>query len=226
MEEELEQRVEQLIEEKTGDEEVDREQLKQEIIEELDSKSEEEKKSLVEKVSKGNVSRRDFLKTLGLGAGGLALSSSVAAPWSLWRPENKGPSGIDADTVDGKESDQLGGVPSGVIMAWSGTTSDIPAGWVLCDGNNSTPDLRNRFVTGAGSSYSAGNTGGASTVQLSESELAIHTHQIPETSVTGGSETALTSGDTTDPYDSGSAGGDQAHENRPPYHALAYIMKT
>lgn len=110
MEEKLEQRVEELIDEKTGDEEdVDREQLKQEILEELDSRSEEERKSLVEKVSKGKVSRRDFLKTLGLGAGGLALSSSVAGGWSLWRPQKKGVSDINADTVDGKNASELGG---------------------------------------------------------------------------------------------------------------------
>ena len=42
-----------------------------------------------------------------------------------------------------------GGVPSGGIILWSGTVSTIPSGWYLCDGNNSTPDLRNKFVIGA-----------------------------------------------------------------------------
>jgi hypothetical protein len=42
------------------------------------------------------------------------------------------------------------GVPAGTIVMWSGTTGDIPTGYVLCDGNNSTPDLRDRFVFGAG----------------------------------------------------------------------------
>jgi hypothetical protein len=37
-------------------------------------------------------------------------------------------------------------VPSGAIMMWSGSEASIPAGWVLCNGSNSTPDLRNRFV--------------------------------------------------------------------------------
>jgi hypothetical protein len=44
---------------------------------------------------------------------------------------------------------------------WSGSVVSIPAGWALCDGSNSTPDLRNRFVIGAGSTYSVGNTGGS-----------------------------------------------------------------
>jgi microcystin-dependent protein len=38
---------------------------------------------------------------------------------------------------------------TGMIMMWSGTIATIPSGWVLCDGNNSTPDLRNRFIIGA-----------------------------------------------------------------------------
>lgn len=54
-------------------------------------------------------------------------------------------------------------VPTGAIMMWSGASSAIPTGWVLCDGTNSTPDLRNRFVIGAGSTYAVGATGGSST---------------------------------------------------------------
>jgi hypothetical protein len=38
---------------------------------------------------------------------------------------------------------------SGMIMMWSGTIATIPSGWVLCNGSNSTPDLRNKFVIGA-----------------------------------------------------------------------------
>ncbi len=52
---------------------------------------------------------------------------------------------------------------SGMILLWSGSTGSIPSGFVLCNGSNSTPDLRDRFVVGAGNSYSVGNTGGATT---------------------------------------------------------------
>ena len=38
---------------------------------------------------------------------------------------------------------------AGMIMLWSGSSATIPSGWLLCDGSNSTPDLRNRFVVGA-----------------------------------------------------------------------------
>ena len=41
------------------------------------------------------------------------------------------------------------GIPSGCILLWSGSVSNIPSGWYLCNGQNSTPDLRNRFVIGA-----------------------------------------------------------------------------
>ena len=51
-------------------------------------------------------------------------------------------------------------VPSGAIIMWSGSIGSIPAGYYICDGNNGTPDLRDRFVVGAGNTYAVGNTGG------------------------------------------------------------------
>lgn len=45
---------------------------------------------------------------------------------------------------------KLHGIPAGVVMLWSGTAANIPAGWFLCNGLNGTPDLRNKFVRGAG----------------------------------------------------------------------------
>jgi microcystin-dependent protein len=63
--------------------------------------------------------------------------------------------------------------PSGGIIMWSGQEADIPSGWVLCNGANSTPDLRNRFVVGAGtgSSYSVNDTGGSN-----DATLVSHSH--------------------------------------------------
>ncbi|MBI4717017.1 MAG: tail fiber protein [Planctomycetes bacterium] len=52
------------------------------------------------------------------------------------------------------------GVPAGVIVMWSGTRSNIPSGWALCDGANGTPDLRDRFVYGISASEEPGSTGG------------------------------------------------------------------
>jgi microcystin-dependent protein len=149
-------------------------------------------------------------------------------------------------------------VPSGGIIMWSGSIAAIPTGWVLCNGSNSTPDLRNRFVVGAGSSYNPGNTGGASTVALSTANLPAHNHSASSSSTVsdpGHSHSYINSGAnysndyspysgpsvnnetrTTSPATTGisvststtigNTGSGTAHENRPPYYALAYIMKT
>lgn len=68
------------------------------------------------------------------------------------------------------------GVPVGGIILWSGLLTDIPDGWALCNGLNGTPDLRDRFVVGAGTSYNPGGTGGANTVALSINEIPSHAH--------------------------------------------------
>lgn len=51
----------------------------------------------------------------------------------------------------------------GLIVAWAGTLASIPAGWVLADGQNGTPDLRGWFLKGAPSGGNPGGTGGTST---------------------------------------------------------------
>lgn len=65
------------------------------------------------------------------------------------------------------------GVPSGVITMWSGAISNIPEGWAICDGSNGTPDLRNRFVVGAGGTYAVEQRGGSTTKNIN------HTHSTP-----------------------------------------------
>ena len=164
------------------------------------------------------------------------------------------------------------GVPSGCILLWSGAENVIPSGFVLCDGTNSTPDLRDRFVVGAGSGYSPGNSGGNSSVTLSTSQLPSHNHSVSvsgttstksltgditkisecynvagaatgvftkkgtgNSPVTGSSSNSPTAGvDFDASHDhtfsasgtSGNEGSGSAIENRPPYYALCYIMKT
>ena len=71
---------------------------------------------------------------------------------------------------------------AGMIMLWSGSSATIPSGWLLCDGSNSTPDLRNRFVVGATSTYAVGATGGsANAIVVSHN----HTATVATTSLTG-----------------------------------------
>lgn len=66
---------------------------------------------------------------------------------------------------------------TGTVVAWHGMLSDIPAGWVLCDGNNGTQDLRNKFIKPP-SSYGSGSgdTGGNNTISLSQSQIPSHKH--------------------------------------------------
>jgi len=71
---------------------------------------------------------------------------------------------------------------SGMIMLWSGSSASIPSGWLLCNGSNSTPDLRNRFVVGAGDTYAVGATGGsANAITVAHT----HTGTTNSTSLTG-----------------------------------------
>ncbi len=154
-------------------------------------------------------------------------------------------------SVDGTNG---GIVPSGAIIMWSGAANAIPNGYVLCDGNNSTPDLRNRFVVGAGSgsSYSVDDTGGAASVTLATANLPSHSHTVSGTTgndshshtipsassigsgsrVTSQNSTGNTATTTSDTHShsfsatTSNVGSGTAHENRPPYYALCYIMKS
>ena len=69
-------------------------------------------------------------------------------------------------------------VPSGLIAIWSGSTGSIPSGWLLCNGSNGTPDLRNSFILGAGNTYAVGATGGST-----DAIVVSHTHAATSTSV-------------------------------------------
>jgi len=132
----------------------------------------------------------------------------------------------------------IAGVPTGLISMWSGSVAAIPGGWQLCDGTNGTPDLRDRFIVGAGSSYAPGNTGGQNAVTLGIGEMPNHTHgmnyQQKNVEDTGGAPVSDMrfggdpDGGFTNYFDQFGnitfTGGNGAHENRPPYYALAYIM--
>jgi hypothetical protein len=143
------------------------------------------------------------------------------------------------------------GFPSGGIVLWSGSVASIPSGWFLCDGSNSTPDLRNRFVVGAGSTYAVGATGGSA-----NATLVSHTHTATSvvtdpghTHITGGSYVTNDGGVSEGPYGgpgtyeyrndvasnvtsitvattNSTEGSSATNANLPPYYALAYIMKA
>lgn len=108
-------------------------------------------------------------------------------------------------------------VPTGVIVMWHGLLSAIPSGWVLCDGTNSTPDLRDKFVVGAASGDNPGTTGGA----LSKTSAG-HTHSFNNSAASSGGRL------TTDPaYHTEIVSATVTISDiRPPFYAIAFIMKT
>lgn len=148
--------------------------------------------------------------------------------------------GGEADTLNGKSAEEIisecskAAVPTGCIVIWSGSTSEVPSNWNLCDGTNGTPNLQDKFVLCAGSSYAVGATGGEATHILTTSEMPSHSHvqitgsrdngdgSYSGTYVAGNSNPMA---QANSPYSTASTGGSSAHNNMPPYYALAYIMK-
>jgi len=102
----------------------------------------------------------------------IQLGTSGRPPQEIWLTEGFSYKFIltDSDNVQIATYDNLYGIlgtsaavspiPSGSIIMWSGSIGAIPTGYYLCNGSNGTPDLRDRFVVGAGNSYAVGNTGG------------------------------------------------------------------
>jgi hypothetical protein len=143
--------------------------------------------------------------------------------------------------------------PTGGIILWSGSVASIPSGWALCNGSNGTPDLRNRFVVGAGSTYAVAATGGsANAIVVAHTHTATstssvsdpgHTHTLPTSGTSGGyngrllggtggdqAPIAVSNSNTTGISVStstsvASTGSSGTNANLPPYYALAYIMK-
>ena len=129
-------------------------------------------------------------------------------------------------------------IVAGMILSWSGAISAIPSGWVICDGNNSTPNLTDRFIIHAsadsGDTYDVSDTGGSTTSgghSLSIAELASHSHTYTRTNLGGGGDDdnnqLLVTGQSAVASSSTGSGSAHTHaDTLPPYYALAYIMKT
>ena len=140
---------------------------------------------------------------------------------------------------------------TGMIMLWSGSIASIPSGWYLCDGANGTPNLKDKFIVGAGNTYAVAATGGsADAITVSHTHTATststvtdpgHLHSIPGNYNggggnpggdinsgasglnTGSNTTGITVATSTTNASTGTSG---TNANLPPYYALAYIMKA
>jgi hypothetical protein len=137
-------------------------------------------------------------------------------------------------------------IPSGIISLWSGSVASIPSGWLLCNGSNGTPDLRDRFVVGAGSAYAVAATGGtADAIVVNHTHTASsavtdpgHRHQYPTNNGStfgsnylgdrafGDAFTSTVSTGITVATTVTATGSSGTNQNLPPYYALAYIMKS
>jgi hypothetical protein len=193
--------------------------------------------------------------------GGVTLSNAVTGTGSMVLSASPALTGTPTSTTAavGTNTTQVATtafvqatLPSGVIVMWSGSIASIPTGWLLCNGSNGTPDLRDRFVLGAGGAYSVSSTGGSANATLvSHTHTASvadpgHFHESPI--VTGANDgffgygatfpgiigasqltekSTLTQTKATGVSVTNSTeGSSPTNANMPPYYALAYIMKS
>ena len=136
------------------------------------------------------------------------------------------------------------GIPTGVIMMWSGTIATIPSGFALCDGSNNTPDLRDKFIVGAkqddgvgaastaksnitGSLAATGGSTSATTSQEGVHEFTGSEDNSAQVQDASSSYNGIQNKNSRDRHQHGI---DWRHTHTvptiPPFYAIAYIMKT
>jgi microcystin-dependent protein len=120
--------------------------------------------------------------------------------WELGADQNSG--------TGGGGSGGGGNVAVGSIMMWSGAIVDIPTGWQLCDGTGDSPDLRDRFVVGSGSTYAVGSTGGNA-----DSTLPSHTHTFSGSGTSNGTTDSQLSNHSHNVSGSGSTNNTGSHSH-------------
>lgn len=135
------------------------------------------------------------------GANWLTISTSATVPSDAMLLATVVAGASSINSVTNVTSGLPSYVPPGVIVAWSGVLSSIPSGWLLCDGNNGTPNLIDRFLQGiTTASTNPGTTGGS------------HTKTVAGSWTFAGDTTTRVAGFTID--------------IRPKYYEVAWIMKA
>lgn len=111
-------------------------------------------------------------------------------------------------------------LPTGIISLWYGSLGTIPSGWIVCDGNGGSPNLRGQFIRGATVAIPPGSTGGAGT-HTHDFTGDGHTHNIPAGGIiAAGVNVADVTGSSP------ATGTTDAGSSIPPHHRLYWIMKT
>jgi hypothetical protein len=215
-------------------------------------------------VSGGTVGGTTVISTSGnvTASGTTVLSGTTSASGTLNVTGNlqlDGASGTSGQVLVSQGSGVTpiwgSGFPSGGIIMWSGSIASIPSGWYLCDGNNGTPNLKDRMVIGAGNLYAVNATGGSKDAIVvshthtgSAAAVGDHQHEVfgfwhwvdesIEIMATRLKSTDQSASGRDDDQTSGLAGGHShsltinstgssgTNANLPPYYALAFIMKS
>ena len=136
------------------------------------------------------------------------------------------------------------GVPIGTIVMWSNYNgANIPSGWQLCDGTNNTPNLRDKFIVGAGGAYALGSTGGAASITPAGTIGATSLNSSQQISLNFGRDVATGCYEANQKgspkcnvsyaYGVASYGGSHTHpftgtsqNNLPPYQGVFFIIKV
>ena len=165
----------------------------------------------------GSVDARHLAADGGIAAGSLTTTSDVTVNGNL--------------DITGSISGN-GSIPVGGIIPWYGQERDVPNGWAVCNGSNGTPDLRSRFIVASGNGYAIGGMGGEERHKLTVEEMPSHRHSysfrgadINDSWKNQNNLYSVSHAYTWNTAYTDYAGGDQPHENRPPYYALFYIMR-
>jgi hypothetical protein len=119
--------------------------------------------------------------------GGMSVEVAVTTTFAL-TAHGAGPAAVDERslTIEAPEVVRPPEVPVGAIAAWHGDPRRIPTGWRLCDGTGNTPDLRGRYVLGAGAGAEPEGPGDTHTHAVTltvtgrTGEYGAHEHGLPE----------------------------------------------
>ncbi|MEN9678072.1 MAG: Synechococcus phage [Verrucomicrobiota bacterium] len=119
------------------------------------------------------------------GGGGYTLNGSLTANSASVSGAVTAASATVSGAVTAASFTGYGTIPIGGIIMWSGSLTNVPAGWALCNGTTVsgkvTPNLQDKFIVGAGNSYAVSSSGGATTATLTASMIPDHKHKFKDT---------------------------------------------